>query len=173
MKPIASDSYDPRADIRGDNRGKWGADLAFGQVGEGHALEIVHAMLDGWIEVKTDSFENDNLFIELAHSPHRLTDENGNFIWTQSGLNVTEAKYWMYLRQSESGDLRSALIIETARIQRFRQWFKETHGTAILKKGDYRTGYIIGNANGLIPTLGLRIVGEDVAKLRHSHLFDQ
>lgn len=172
MEPTASQGYDPFADIRGSQKGEFLADLAFGVQGENHALDIVRAMLEGWIEVKTDAFENDHLFIELAHCPDRRTDENGKFIWTLSGLNVTQARYWMYLRQSASGEMRSALILETARIQRFRKWFKENRGTGILPKGIKGTGYVIGNQDGKIPTLGLRITGDDVAKLRHSHLFD-
>lgn len=173
MKATASEGYDPGADIRGTRKGEFQADLEFGEMGEGHAMQIVNAMLEGWIEVKTDAFENDNLFIELGHCPDRRTKEDGSFIWKPSGLNVTEAKYWMYLRQSESGQLRSALVLETARIKRFRSWFKNTYGTTILEKGSGKTGYIIGNAEGKIPTLGLRIVGADVAKLRHSPLFDE
>lgn len=172
MDPSQSSGYDPKADIRGINRGNFKDDLEFGLVGEGHALGIVQALLDGWVEVKTDGFENGNLFIEVAHCPGRVTNQQGEFVWRKSGLNVTEAKFYMYLKQSESGVLRSATIFETDRLRRFHQWVKQTQGTKVHKSGLQGTGYMYGNISGEVPTIGLRIVAQDVEMLRNSSLFD-
>lgn len=172
MEPIQSSGYDPHADIRGSTKGDFRSDLKFGLVGEEHALSFLHALMEGWVEVKTDAFENGNLFIEVAHCPGRKTDEEGNFKWVKSGLNTTQAKYFMYLKQSEAGVLRSATIFETERLRKFHQWFKGHNGPIIQPPGFQGTGYICGNLNGEIPTVGLRVVAKDVEKIRNSGQFD-
>lgn len=172
MQAEQSSGYDPRADIRGSSKGEFKTDLEFGLVGEGHALSIVKALLDGWVEVKTDGFDNGNVFIEVAHCPGRITSENGEFIWKKSGLNVTEAKYYMYLKQSTSGELRSATIIETERLRKFHRWVKANKGTQIQQPGFHGTGYMYGNLKGEVPTIGLRIDASDFEMLKTSGQFD-
>lgn len=172
MEPLQSSGHDPGADIRGVTKREFASDLEFGLVGESHALSIVQALLEGWVEVKTDGFENGNLFIEVAHCPRRRTDEAGNFVWVKSGLNTTEAKYYMYLKQSESGALRSATIIETERLRKFHRWVKATHGATIQPAGYQGTGYVLGNAHGAVPTIGLRVVASDVEMIKNSGQFD-
>lgn len=172
MQAEQSSGYDPKADIRGTTKGEFKTDLEFGLVGEGHALSIVKALLDGWVEVKTDGFENGNLFIEVAHCPGRIVNRNGDFVWKKSGLNVTEAKYYMYLKQSGSGELRSATIIETERLRKFHRWVKATKGANIQPAGFQGTGYMYGNINGEVPTVGLRIVSADIEMLKTSGQFD-
>ena len=168
-----SEGYDPAADIRGDQKGQFKADLKFGEHGEDIATKLIDAMLAGWVEVKADAFENGNIFVELAHCPDRSRDDNGDFIWKKSGLNVTQAQFWMYMKLSECGDFRSALVLETSRLNAYRSWFKENNGTNILTPGTQKTGYMIGNANGQIPTLGLRIVAQDIPFLQYSSKFDK
>lgn len=172
MDATQSSGYDPYADIRGSERGNFQADLKFGEAGEGHAMSIVKALLDGWVEVKTDGFENGNLFIEVAHCPNRRVDSQGNFIWQKSGLNVTQAKYFMYVKQAPDGQLRSATIFETERLRRYHQWVKATKGTEIHKPGFQGTGYMYGNINGQVPTIGLRIISSDVEAIKNSGQFD-
>lgn len=172
MEAVQSSGYDPYADIRGAEKGNFSADLKFGEVGEGHAIAIVKALLDGWVEVKTDGFENGNLFIEVAHCPSRRVDEMGEFVWQKSGLNVTQAKYFMYLKQSPDGQLRSATIFETERLRRYHQWVKTHKGTEVHKSGFQGTGYMYGNINGQVPTIGLRIASPDVEMLKTSGQFD-
>lgn len=167
-----SQGYDPSADIRGNQKGQFKTDLKFGEHGENIASQLVQAMLDGWIEVKSDAFQNGNIFVELAHCPNRVLKENGDFAWVNSGLNVTKAQYWMYLKVSEEGDFRSALILPTVRLNSYRQWHKSKHGTSILPSGSRESGYMIGNASGQVPTLGLRIVASDIPALQYSSLFD-
>lgn len=172
MQAEQSTGYDPKADIRGSSKGDFKTDLEFGLVGEGHALSIVKALLDGWVEVKTDGFENGNLFIEVAHCPSRIVDQDGKFVWKKSGLNVTEAKYYMYLKQSPSGELRSAIILETERLRKFHKWVKATKGNEVQQSGFQGTGYMYGNLSGEVPTIGLRITASDVEMLKTSGQFD-
>lgn len=167
-----SQGYDPAADIRGDKKGQFKADLKFGEHGEDIAAKLVEAMLNGWVEVKADAFENGNIFVELAHCPGRVRNEDGNFVWTKSGLNVTKANFWIYMKMSEQGDFRSAIVIPTSRLNAYRSWHKEKNGTAILPSGSKTSGYMIGNANGEIPTLGLRIIASDIHMIQYSPLFD-
>jgi len=172
-KMFQSEGYDPYADIRGDSKGSFKTDLKFGKVGEDDAATLIQAMLDGWVEVKSDAFENGNIFIELAHCLGRQLHEDGSFVWTKSGLNVTQAKFWMYLKLSPGGIFRSALILETSRLNKFRTWFKENNGTSIMAPGSKSTGYIIGNANGQTPTLGLRIVASDLTQIMYNKEWDE
>lgn len=172
MEAIQSSGYDPYADIRGAKKGTFLTDRVFGKVGESHALSFVESLLDGWVEVKTDGFDNGNLFIEVAHCPGRQVDEQGNFIWHKSGLNVTKAKYFMYLKQSPAGDLRSATIFETERLRRFHKWVKSTKGTDVHEGGLVGTGYMYANLGGTTPTIGLRIVAKDVETIKNSGQFD-
>jgi hypothetical protein len=172
MEPIQSSGYDPYADIRGNNKGQFSSDLAFGLVGEGHAESIVRALMEGWVEVKTDGFENGNLFIEVAHCPGRVRKDDGDFQWTKSGLNVTQAKYYMYLKQAKNGELRSAVIIPTERLRRFHAWVKAEKGSQIQAPGFKGTGYMYGNIDGQVPTIGLRICAQDVEMLRNTSDFD-
>jgi hypothetical protein len=113
-----------------------------------------------------------------AADPHKRAvggvppKSNGDFAWVNSGLNVTKAQYWMYLKVSEEGDFRSALSLPTARLNAYRQWYKSEIGTSILPSGSRGSGYMIGNINGQVPTLGLRIVASDIPLLQYSPLFD-
>lgn len=165
--------YDPEADIRGDGKGQFAYDLKFGEHGEDMATKLVDAMLNGWVEVKSDAFENGNIFVELAHCPGRQRNQNGEFVWKLSGLNVTKANFWIYMKLSEKGDFRSALILPTARLNAYRSWYKEQHGTQILPAGSKESGYMVGNANGEVPTLGLRIVASDIPMIQYSPMFDR
>jgi hypothetical protein len=167
-----SSGYDPGADLRGDSKGEFCADLLFGETGEITAQSILEALSSGWVEVKSDGFENGNLFIEVAHCPSRKVDANGDFIWTKSGLNTTQAKYYMYLKQSESGMLRGALVLETERLRRFHRWVKDTKGLGVSPAGFKGTCYLYGNLNGEVPTIGLRIVASDLEMLLSSSKFD-
>lgn len=172
MEIRRSVKYDPSADIRGGDKGKFDADLRFGTAGEDHAEAMVRALLEGWVEVKTDGFENGNLFIEVAQSTTRFPKDVDRIEWKKSGLNVTEAKYYMYIKQSEDGGLRSATIFETERLLRFHRWVKEKTNYRVEQAGFKGTGYLYGNINGEIPTIGLRICSSDVDMLRHSSRFD-
>jgi hypothetical protein len=164
--------YDPKADFRGAQTGIWEADLQYGLLGENFTASILESIVNGSIEVKSDSYENGNIFIELAHCPNRNTDSNGNFVWVKSGLNVTEAKYYFYLKLSKAGEFRSGLILSTQRLNAFRQLWKQENGTDILPKGSKGTGYMIGNENGQIPTLGLRIASPEINLLTHKQKWD-
>lgn len=172
-KMFQSEGYDPYADIRGDSKGSFKTDLKFGKVGEDDASMLAQAMLDGWVEVKSDAFGNGNIFIELAHCLGRKTNPDGSFVWTKSGLNVTQAKFWMYLKLSPGGVFRSALILETSRLNKFRSWYKDKNGTSIMAPGSKSTGYMIGNANGETPTLGLRIVSSDLSQIMYNKDWDE
>jgi hypothetical protein len=167
-----STGCDPAADIRGDKKGQFKTDLKFGEHGEDIAAKLVDAMLNGWVEVKSDAFQNGNIFVELAHCPGRVRDDHGDFIWTKSGLNVTQANFWIYMKLSEQGDFRSALVLPTSRLHAYRTWYKERYGTTILPSGSTVSGYMIGNVNGETPTLGLRVIASDIPMIQYSPMFD-
>lgn len=161
-----SDGYDPDADIRGSQKGQFQADLRFGKVGENHASSFLEALKSGWVEVKTDGYDNDNIFIEVAHCPNRVKNEDGTFRWQRSGLLKTKAQFYLYIKQAPDGQMRSGTFFETERLRRFVEVFRQTNGIKILEKSSPGTGFLIGNAAGEIPTLGLRIAHPEIKILR-------
>lgn len=172
MELRLSTGYDPDADIRGENRGQFKSDLLFGEIGENHAKEFLDSILNGWAEVKSDAFDNGNIFLEVAHCPGRRKDASGNFIWQKSGINTTQAQYFIYIKQSQAGRFRGALVLETERLLRFHRAFKKQNGIEIHESGLVGTGYMYGNMRGEIPTVGLRICPDDVSKILYSSHYD-
>lgn len=167
-----SDGYDPAADIRGSQKGQFAADLRFGQVGENHASHFLEALKSGWVEVKTDGYENDNIFIEVAHCPGRVKNADGTFRWLKSALYKTKAQFYLYIKQSPSGEMRSGTFFETERLRRFVDHFHERNGVQILGPNSRGTGFMVGNRDGQIPTLGLRISDPEIKTLRGGSQFD-
>jgi len=73
--------YEPRFDI----------DLRRGQVGEQQTLNVIDALQQGRVEVKTDYGSNmtGNLYIEFEK-------QNRHGDWVPSGLSATEADWWAF-----------------------------------------------------------------------------
>lgn len=73
--------YEPRFDI----------DLRRGQVGERQTLNVIDALQQGRVEVKTDYGSNitGNLYIEFEK-------QNRKGEWVPSGLSATEADWWAF-----------------------------------------------------------------------------
>lgn len=96
MKAKTVTGYEPRFDI----------DLKRGKVGEEKTLDIVDAITESRIEVKTDYgvWKTGNLYIE-----YEKQDRKGN--WVPSGIVTTEADYWAFAFKD------GAIFIETARLR--------------------------------------------------------
>lgn len=78
-------------------------DLAYGEMGEGLVLDFINSLKESQIEVKTDRYRNGKMVVETHQCPGAVKDENGLFIWKPSGINVTTAKWWVYIYGLENG----------------------------------------------------------------------
>lgn len=101
-------------DIKG-NPFNFGLDLAYGEKGEGEIRSFLEAVVSGDIEVKTDRYRNGRMVVETQQNPRGAVDSDGNKIWVQSGINVTTAKWWVYIFTLDG----SFVVIATDRLKRF------------------------------------------------------
>jgi len=96
MKAKTVTGYEPRFDI----------DLKRGKVGEEKALDILDALSESRIEVKTDYgvWKTGNFYIE-----YEKQDRKGD--WVPSGITTTEADYWAFAFKD------GAIFVETSRLK--------------------------------------------------------
>jgi hypothetical protein len=90
-------------------------DLAYGHQGEDLIRGFLQSLNDSSFEVKTDRYRNGRMVIETQQNPRGITDKSGEKIWVPSGINVTTAKWWIYIYTLDG----SFLIIATDRLKRF------------------------------------------------------
>ena len=100
-------------------------DLSFGKIGETLVSGFLDAISGGSFEVKTDRYRNGRMVVETDQNPRGAVDADGNQIWVKSGINITEAKWWVYVF-SEYG---AFVCVDTARLKRFlrhnKKYFNE------------------------------------------------
>jgi len=102
-------AYNPNEDITPENKNfNFAQDLQFGQVGEQRVVDVLNELVNNSMEVKTDRYRNGNMVIETDQNP-------GNRGWKKSGINVTKAKWWVYVYALEG----SIVIVEIERLKRF------------------------------------------------------
>jgi hypothetical protein len=78
-------------------------DLAYGEMGESLVLGFINSLKESQIEVKTDRYRNGKMVVETHQCPGAVKDKDGIFIWKPSGINVTTAKWWVYIYGLENG----------------------------------------------------------------------
>ena len=76
-------------------------DLAYGHEGESLVSSFLDSLSGGEFEVKSDRYRNGRMVVETDQNPKGIKDENGNQIWVKSGINVTTAKWWVYIYSPE------------------------------------------------------------------------
>lgn len=101
-------------DIKG-NPFDFVADLAYGEEGEAQIRSFLGAVIHGDIEVKTDRYRNGRMVVETQQNPRGITDTDGKKIWVNSGINVTTAKWWVYIFTLDG----SFVVIATDRLKRY------------------------------------------------------
>lgn len=101
-------------DIKG-NPFNFNADLAYGEKGEGKIRSFLEDIISEDIEVKTDRYRNGRMVVETQQNPKKLIDNDGNPVWVQSGINVTTAKWWVYIFTLDG----SFVVVATDRLKRF------------------------------------------------------
>lgn len=133
------------------------SDLKFGQQSENDISEFLDALSDGSFEVKTDRYRNGRMFVETDQNPKGLRDQDNKSIWKKSGINVTEAKWWVYVFSPKQG----FVIVDVDRLKRYLRLNKD--------KFNESTKTSVGGSN---PTMGFLLMAEDVKDLLTKEIYD-
>lgn len=72
-------------------------DLEYGKEGEDLISSFLEQMSLSDFEVKSDRKRNGRMFVETNQNPKGVLDNNGERVWVKSGINVTTAKWWVYI----------------------------------------------------------------------------
>jgi hypothetical protein len=98
------------------------------------------------------------MVVETEQNPKGAVDGDGNKIWVKSGINVTTAKWWVYIFSPEGG----FVVISVARLKRFLRLnpYKYNQNT----KRDF------GGADN--PAKGFLIMPNEVADLLSNKAYD-
>ena len=133
-------------------------DLAYGQDGEMLIDGFMEALSGGSVEVKSDRYRKGRMVVETEQNPKGAVDGDGNKIWVKSGINVTTAKWWVYIFSPEGG----FVVISVARLKRFLRLnpYKYNQNT----KRDF------GGADN--PAKGFLIMPNEVADLLSNKAYD-
>jgi hypothetical protein len=97
------------------------ADLAFGHVGEDYVRKFLSAITTGDYEVKTDRYRNGRMVIETNQNPRGLLNSDGERVWVTSGINVTTAKWWVYIFSIDG----AFLVLDVERVKRFLRFNRD------------------------------------------------
>ena len=99
------------------------SDLAYGEQGEALVLSFIGSLRDSQIEVKTDRYRNGKMVVETQQSPGGIKDKNEIYVWKPSGINVTTAKWWVYIYGLEGG---AFVAVPVERLKRYLKAKKST-----------------------------------------------
>jgi hypothetical protein len=127
-------------------------DLAYGHKGEKLVTDFLDAMESGSFEVKTDRYRNGRMVIEMEQNPRRKGE------WKPSGLQVTEAKWWVYVFT-----LDGAFVMVS--VPRIRRYIEQRQ----LSSKDYKE-FARGSQN---PSRGFLLEAPEVVDLMTSPDYDE
>lgn len=145
--------YFPQYDIPAPN---FLQDLDFGHQGEAVIAKFIQDISSGDIEVKTDRYRNGKMVIETEQWPGRRRTVDGNEAWVLSGINVTQAKWWVYQYHLDG----AFIMVATDRIKRYLR----KNSTTITK-----TVFAAGSDN---PAKGFLLSPAQVSELMLSEEYD-
>ena len=94
-------------------------DLAYGQGGESLVSGFLDDLSDGSFEVKSDRYRNGRMVVETDQNPRGYRDVNGVQVWNKSGINITTAKWWVYIFSPEG----AFVVVSVARLKRYLRAF--------------------------------------------------
>lgn len=101
-------------DIRG-KKFDFKKDLEYGKQGEALISQFLDSLSESDFEVKSDRYRNGKMVIETNQNPRGAVDEKGKPIWVPSGINVTTAKWWVYIYSPEG----AFVVVSVARLKRY------------------------------------------------------
>jgi hypothetical protein len=134
------------------------ADLEFGQQSEKEISSFLDDLSDGAFEVKTDRYRNGRMVVETDQNPRGIRNQDGEPIWHKSGINVTTAKWWVYVFSPGQG----FVMIDVDRLKRYLRANKN--------KFNESTKIPLGGANN--PAKGFLLMADDVKDLLINELYD-
>lgn len=134
------------------------ADLEFGQKNEAEINKFLDDLSDGAFEVKTDRYRNGRMVVETEQNPRGITDDSGERIWKYSGINITTAKWWVYVFSPSQG----FVVVEVARVKRYLRLNADRFNAS--------TKRIFGGADN--PARGFLLMPDDVVDLLINPRYD-
>jgi hypothetical protein len=134
------------------------ADLAFGQKSEKEIELFLDDLSNGAFEVKTDRYRNGRMVVETDQNPRGVRNHDGELIWQKSGINVTTAKWWVYVFSPGQG----FAVIDVGRLKRYLRANKD--------KFNESTKISLGGADN--PARGFLLMADDVKDLLTNELYD-
>lgn len=93
-------------------------DLAYGQQGEKLVQSFLDSLSGGAFEVKTDRYRNGRMAVEVEQNPFRKVDEEGTQVWKPSGIEVTKAKWWVYVYTLD-GKGGAFIVVSVKRLKKY------------------------------------------------------
>lgn len=138
--------YEPAFDGKTPN---FAEDLAFGEQGEEMFATFLQALSDSKYEVKFDRYRNGRMVIETHQNPR-------NAGWKMSGINVTQADWWVYLFS-----LSSFIVVSVPRLKNYLRLNNYT---------DTERRTFAPNSDN--PAKGFLIMADDVVKMMTSTDYD-
>lgn len=90
-------------------------DKEYGEQGEELVVSFLECLAEGSFEVKSDRYRNGRMVIETDQNPRATQNEHGNPIWVKSGINVTTAKWWVYIFSPDG----AFVIVSVERLKKY------------------------------------------------------
>lgn len=134
-------------------------DLAYGQQGESLVSTFLDDLSDGSFEVKSDRYRNGRMVVETDQNPRGYRDANGVQVWNKSGINITTAKWWVYIFSPEG----AFIVVSVARLKRYLRAFPERFN------GSNKIS--LGGADN--PAKGFLLMPEDVQDMMINPRYDE
>jgi hypothetical protein len=133
-------------------------DLAYGQGGESLVSGFLDDLSDGSFEVKSDRYRNGRMVVETDQNPRGYRDINGVQVWNKSGINITTAKWWVYIFSPEG----AFIVVSVSRLKRYLRVFPERFN------GNNKIN--LGGADN--PAKGFLLMPEDVMDMMINPKYD-
>ncbi len=144
-----TEGYQPSHDVehKAGRPVNWKNDLAIGKQGEQIFESFLDSFYAGNFEVKFDQYRNGRMVIETEQNPRGKG-------WKPSGINVTQAEWWIYLHTPGS--------FNAINVKRLKKYL-EKNDKIELRNFATRTEN---------PTKGYLLLVEDVHELMNSKEYD-
>lgn len=130
--------YEPRFDFQ--------TDLAYGQEGEANAKSLFGG---GAVEVKSDRYRNGKMVVETHQKPVGYND------WKKSGINITEAEWWVYRLAPDS-----FIVVSVERLKRYLRANQPDLDKRVFAEG------------GDNPTRGFLLTPDEVREMMTNRAYD-
>jgi len=133
-------------------------DLKFGEAGEETIKGFLDALSGGAFEVKSDRYRNGRMVVETEQNPRGIKDSEGTPVWVKSGINVTTAKWWVYVYSPDN----AFVVISVSRLKNYLRSNKNKYSDATKRN--------FGGSDN--PAKGFLIMETDVVDLLTNPQYD-